>query len=97
MEGDNVNITVEELLALNSTNIIDIRSSQQYNLGHLPNTKNIPSMYLLVSPEKYLKQGETYYIICQTGVTSNKICQILNKKGYNLINVIGGYQDWQLR
>ena len=96
-EGDNVNITINELLALKTDNIIDIRSSNQYNLGHLPNAKNIPSMKLLASPEKYLNKDETYYIYCQTGMTSDKICQILRKKNYKLVNVVGGYQSWNLR
>ena len=92
-----MNITINELLALKTDNIIDIRSSNQYNLGHLPNAKNIPSMKLLASPEKYLNKDETYYIYCQTGMTSDKICQILRKKNYKLVNVVGGYQSWNLR
>ena len=92
-----MNITVSELLTLNPKNIIDIRDSHKYNLGHLPNAKNISSMYLLASPEKYLKKDEIYYIYCQTGMTSDKICQILNKKKYKLVNIIGGYQAWNLK
>ena len=95
-EGDNVNITISELMSMNSKNIIDVRSNNEYNLGHLPNAQNIPSMKLLANPEKYLNKNDTYYIYCQTGVTSDKICQILNKKGYKLVNVLGGYQTWNL-
>lgn len=91
-----MNITISELMALNTNNIIDVRSSTEYNLGHLPNAKNVPSMHLLAHPEKYLNKDETYYIYCQTGMTSDKICQILNKKNYKLVNVIGGYQTWNL-
>ena len=91
-----MNITISELLNLNTNNIIDIRSPKQYNLGHLPHAKNIPFQTLLINYQKYLNQNETYYIYCETGTTSSKLCQILNKKNYKLVNVIGGYQSFDL-
>lgn len=75
-------------------NIIDIRNNYLYNLGSIPGSKNIPSNYLLMYPEKYLKKEDEYYIYCTQGMESPKLCAKLTKQGYNVVNVLGGYHDY---
>lgn len=90
-------IGVKELLKIMDTaNIIDIRNSFNYNNNHIPNSKNIPYEKLLVNPNEYLDRYKTYYIYCQRGISSKNICQILNKQGYRVINIEGGYENWIL-
>lgn len=91
-----MNISISDLLQLQNANIIDIRSIENYNNNHIPNAKNIESKKLLIEPEKYLNKNETYYIYCQHGITSQKLCQILKIKGYNTISINGGYEAWLL-
>lgn len=92
-----MSISIKELLKLNNANIIDIRSVQKYNDNHIENAKNIPMLLLLKDPSKYLNKIENYYIYCQEGINSTKVCQSLTKKGYKAINVIGGYEGWLLQ
>ncbi len=89
-------ITWSELDKIDSPNVIDIRSNNQFIISHYPKARNISSTELSIKPEKYLNRKETYYIYCQSGVTSTKICQVLNKKNYNVVNIIGGYQAKKL-
>ena len=79
---------------IGKVNIIDIRKNYLYNLGNIPSSKNIPSSYLLISPEKYLKKDEEYYIYCSSGIESSKVCLELSNKGYKVINTLGGYNDY---
>ena len=51
----------------------------------------------MIRPDKYLNKNETYYLYCRHGITSQKVCQILTSRGYNTINVIGGYEAWLLQ
>lgn len=92
-----MNITIEQLIKLKNPNIIDIRSIENYNHKHIPNSINIPFTNLLSNPSKYLKYSETYYIYCSSGIKSTKVCNYLSKQGYNVINVLGGYEDWILK
>ncbi|NLK20726.1 MAG: rhodanese-like domain-containing protein [Epulopiscium sp.] len=71
-------------------NLIDIRESYEYQSGHLPKAKNIPMGALLAEVEKYFDKSQKYYIICQTGGRSLRTCQTLKKKGFDVINVLGG-------
>ncbi len=52
---------------------------------------------LLIDPKKYLNAGTKYYIYCQKGISSSKVCQILNRMGYHTINIVGGYEEWILQ
>lgn len=89
------NISVNELKDIK--NLIDIRSAEKYNNGHIPNAKNIPFNILSIRYSDILNKNETYYIYCQRGVQSLKLCQILSKNGYDVVNVVGGYESWLLK
>lgn len=91
-------ISVSELKRIMPrVHIIDIRSVEKYNDSHIPGAINIPSDKLLTSYDKYLNQSETYYIYCQKGLKSLQLSQILNRLGYKLINLNGGYESWVLQ
>ncbi len=80
---------------LDKFKIIDLRDSFSYNLGNIPNSVNIPKNFLIMNPEKYLKKDETYYIYCSFGVTSKEVCKILCDKGYDVINIVGGFNEYK--
>lgn len=78
-------------------NIIDIRNINKFNIGHIPGAVQIDSFNLLFNPDKYLNKNEKYYIYCQSGITSKNVVNKLNKIGYNVINIDGGYNNYLLR
>lgn len=76
--------------------IIDIRSIEKYNGNHIPGARNIPMEKLITEPQKHLDRVQTYYIYCQKGIKSIQACQILQRSGYRVININGGYESWIL-
>lgn len=92
------NISMNDFLKLKGNiNIIDIRSIEKYNNNHIPGAINIQSEKLLLKPNEYLEKEKRYYIYCQKGVSSYKICQILTNLGYKVTNINGGYESWILK
>ena len=90
------NITILKLKSLiPGAKIIDIRDNYQYNLGNIPTSKNVPANFLTTNPNVYLNFEDTYYIYCEFGNTSKKVCDELKRKGYNVVNVIGGYNEYK--
>lgn len=81
---------------IDQINIIDIRSIQSYNNNHIPNAKNVPMEKLLINPEQYLNKFERYYLYCQKGLSSENVCNILRKLGFDAISIDGGYESWVL-
>ncbi len=79
-----------------SLNVIDIRDASKFRNGAIPSAQNIPSVYLIAHPEKYLDKQKKYYIYCQSGHISNDIVNELNYLGYHTVNLIGGYRNYLL-
>ena len=88
-------ISVSELKRLiPKVKIIDVRDRYQYIIGNIPTSKNIPANFLLMNPELYLNYEDTYFICCEYGNTSSRVCDSLKKKGYKVINILGGYREY---
>lgn len=88
------NISVDQLKRMNSVDIIDIRSKNKYERNHILNARNVLFDDLIFDPDKYISKNEKTYIYCQSGNRSKILCSILSKKGYDVCNILGGYQAW---
>lgn len=71
-------------------NLIDIREPFELKICKIPGTLNIPMRTLLLEQNRLLDKDKTYYIICHTGQRSYYVCDELTKRGFTVINVIGG-------
>lgn len=91
-----MDIGVKDLAYLGKANIIDIRDSFKYEMGHIPNSINIPYAILIGNYSRYLDKDKIYYIYCQSGVMSKKCTSFLSELGYKVINIIGGYNEYIL-
>ena len=94
----NCNVSIKKIMPIiDKINLIDIRSVEKYNNNHIKNAKNIAMDALIVNPSIYLSKNEKYYIYCQKGISSKKICSILRKFGYEVYSIEGGYEAWVLK
>lgn len=89
-------ISITEFNKLNNINLIDIRSVEKYNFKHMDKAINIQIDNLISNPSKYLSKNKLYYIYCQKGLQSKKLCLLLQNLGYNVVNIQGGYEAWIL-
>ncbi len=79
----------------NNVILIDVRSEQEFNEGHIEGSVNVPVYELKKDCEKYLKDKQTTIILyCQSGMRSRKALKILQDKGYkNLYEIKGGLDE----
>jgi len=79
-----------ELIKIETINIIDIR--EPYELIQLPFKfgKNIPMNLLLTRYKDLLIKGETYFILCHYGQRSYMVTEVLGGYGYDVVNIVGG-------
>ena len=89
-EIDQIHITTSSSTSKNI--LIDIRDKYEYILGNIKDSINIPYNYLALMPENYLNFNTTYYIYCNSGSKSRKLCIELTQLGYHVVDLIGGYQ-----
>ena len=88
-------IDVNELDNMDNINIIDIREASEFKKGHIPRAKNIPMNDILNDVKEYLDKESKYYIICQAGIRSARLCTVLYLNGYDVINVSGGTVNYK--
>ena len=93
-EIDQIHITTTNTQQPNSRVLIDIRDKYEYILDNINNSINIPYNYLALLPENYLNKTSTYYIYCDCGKKSRKLCLFLNQLGYRVIDLTGGYKSY---
>lgn len=74
--------------------LIDIRDKYEYILGNIKGSINIPYNYLILIPENYLNFNTTYYIYCDSGSKSRRLCIELTQLGYHVVDLIGGYNHY---
>lgn len=75
--------------------LIDIRETYETRMGSIKGSKKIPMNELLDNPEKYLNKEDEFYIMCQSGMRSSKATKELNKLGYKVVNVSGGFGSYR--
>lgn len=85
-------ITYKELKKISKPNVIDLRNSLDYKHGSFKDAANVSSIGLLFNTKKFLNKEDTYYLMCYSGNMSSKTAMILSQRGYNVVNVLGGYQ-----
>ena len=88
-------LDLKQLMARQSIMLIDIRDYYQFQLGCIPTARCIPMNFLLMNDSNYLNKADTYYIYCEFGNRSKHACEELLKKGYKVVNVVGGYQEYK--
>lgn len=89
----NEEITLEELNDLpgGSYTIIDIRDSYAFELGHIDGAVNIPADQL---EDCEIPQGSQLVVCCRSGIISENAAERLRERGFNAVNLAGGYVRW---
>ena len=77
--------------------LVDVRTSQEFNAGHIDDAINID----ISDPETFTEKVENLdkekpiYIYCQMGGRSKKASQKLKQIGFkNIFDYSGGYGEW---
>ena len=75
-------------------NIIDVRSSYDYSISHIPTAINIPYNDFVIEKCR-LPKNKTLILYCNRGGASLILTRDLCKQGYNVKNVYGGINSYR--
>lgn len=75
--------------------IIDVRTQDEYDEGHLTETDH---QYDLTNGEfqsqlENFDKDETYYLYCRTGNRSGQAARIMKNSGFDKVYNVGGFED----
>lgn len=71
--------------------LLDVRTVQEYNRGHIAGFRNIPVDELRERLNE-IEPGKPVYVICESGLRSYIASRILEGRGYEAFNFSGGFR-----
>lgn len=79
----------------NDVIILDVRTEEEYNSGHIENSVLIPIDDLEYKAEEVLTNKEQKILVyCRSGNRSKKAADLLVEMGYTNVYNFGGIKDW---
>lgn len=90
---------LEEIVEGNSDEdfvILDVRTSQEFDQGHIPNAIQVDFYNPHFRDEiARLDKERTYYVVCRSGARSGKTCSMMSEMGFEQVyNLEGGMLRW---
>lgn len=75
--------------------ILDVRTKEEYDSGHIENSILIPVNDIEKEAENILKDKEQKILVyCRSGNRSSQASKLLVKMGYTNVYDFGGIKDW---
>ncbi|MBR5615728.1 MAG: rhodanese-like domain-containing protein [Clostridia bacterium] len=75
--------------------ILDVRTQEEYDLGHIPGALLIPNEVIREQAEEQLTDKEQLILVyCRSGRRSKEAAQVLAELGYTNVKEFGGINDW---
>jgi len=93
-----VNVSIDhfkEMIEKERGIVIDVRTKQEYNAGHL---KITDAQYDFLNGEfqdqiENFDKNKTYYLYCRTGNRSGQAARIMQKEGFKNVFNVGGFEE----
>ena len=84
-------VVFKKLIQNEKLNVFDLRKSDEYSSGYIPNAQNIPLDFLNKKINSF-RLNETFYTHCAGGYRSMIAASILKSKGiHNFKDIKGGF------
>jgi Rhodanese-related sulfurtransferase len=77
--------------------ILDVRTPEEYDKGHIENAYLLDAKSDSFEDElEKMDKNKKYYVYCRTGRRSRKAVELMKERGYDEAhNVIGGIDKWK--
>ena len=98
LRGDHPQVDVEAVLAAQETQrpfLLDVRTSQEFSAGHIPDAVNIPVDELRSRLDEVPRDREVA-AYCQVGQRGYLATRILRQSGFSVANIGGGFKTYKL-
>lgn len=82
---------IDTLFNDKNVTMLDVRTSEEFNSGHIDGFKNIPVDELRERLEE-IEKNKPVYLICQSGLRSYIASRILEGNGFDTYNFSGGFR-----
>ena len=93
-------ISCQSLISLSNQDqalIVDLRSSEDFNSGHITASINIPVNDVSRRSNEIINSTKSVVLVCETGSSSTNAGETLKKEGLKDIFILrGGINEWKM-
>lgn len=88
---------LRELLGKKEIQLVDVRTPEEIENGFIESAIfiNYFNDNFLNEANNKIDKSKPVYLYCRSGNRSRKALELLKDKGFNVINVLGGYNQWK--
>ena len=90
LKQPDINRGVQEFRNTKDAILLDVRTPQEYQEGHIPGSKNVPLQRLDKLEELTENKDTVLYVYCHSGARSRQATSFLQYMGYTNVHNIGG-------
>ena len=95
-----IKISCQSLISLSNQDqalIVDLRSSEDFNSGHITASINIPLNDVSRRSNEIINSTKSLVLVCETGSSSTNAGETLKKEGLKDIFILrGGINEWKM-
>ncbi len=95
LRGPDIHQGIEAYKIAPGAVLLDVRTPQEYQEGHIPGSKNVP-LQSIDKVEKIIQNKDTpIFLHCYSGSRSRQAAAILGQMGYTNVKNIGGISAYR--
>lgn len=76
--------------------VVDVREPNEWTAGHIDGSVHIPLNSLLAGGSSALDAGRPTVVVCRSGARSELATLMLQARGFDAANLVGGLEAWML-
>ena len=82
LEHADINAGVQEFQKTEKAMLLDVRTKEEYEAGHIENSENIPLQQIEKVLDKITDKNTPLFVYCQSGARSSSATTALKQMGY---------------
>ena len=90
LRGSDINQEVKEFQEMSDAVLLDVRTPQEYQGGHIPGSVNAPLQTLGSEDMLPADRDTPLFVYCHSGARSSQAVRLLTRMGYANAKNIGG-------
>jgi len=92
-----INLGLEEYDLLPQAVLLDVRTQEEYRMGHIPGSRNVPLQAIDKVSEVTDNKHTPLFVYCASGARSRTAAGLLRQMGYVDVKNIGGIAAYRGR
>lgn len=89
-----INENLKEYESIENGVLLDVRTEEEYALGHIPKSKNLPLQVIDKAGKFISNKEDKVFVYCRSGNRSSMAQEMLKNMGYKNVKNIGGIIEY---